>query len=67
MTDEAQLQKHIRAKKTLQRKLNDIDRKLDHVIFRLRKEDARVHSDKDDIDEPMMRRKAATDLPTGTS
>jgi hypothetical protein len=43
--------KYIRAKKRLERKLNDLDRKLDHLIFRLRKEDPRVYSDEDDTDE----------------
>jgi hypothetical protein len=47
MTDEAQIRKYIRAKGKLESKLNDIDRKLDHVLFRLRKENARVYSDED--------------------
>ena len=51
MTDQAELRRYIRAKKRLERKLNDLDRKLDHLIFRLRKEDPRVYSDNDDVDE----------------
>ena len=51
MANEALLRKHIRAKKKLERKLNDIDRKLEHIIFRLRKEDPRVYSDEDEPHE----------------
>ena len=47
MTDETQLRKYLRARKTLEHKLNDIDRKLDHILYRLRKEDPRVYSDDD--------------------
>jgi len=43
MTEEARLRKYLRARKTLQRKLNDIDRKLNHIIFRLREEDPRIN------------------------
>ena len=48
MTDETQLRKYLRARKTLEHKLNDIERKLDHILYRLRKEDPRVYSAKDD-------------------
>ena len=37
----------MRAEKTLERKLDDMDRKIDHILYRLRKEDPRVHSDDD--------------------
>ena len=47
MADATLLRKYIRARKKLERKLNDIERKLDHLLYRLRKEDPRVHSDDD--------------------
>jgi len=53
MTDPIELRKCIRARKRIEHKLDDLGRKLDHLIFRLRKEDPRVYSDKDDIDEQM--------------
>ena len=34
--------KHIPARKRLEQKLNDIDRKLDHIIHRLREQDPRI-------------------------
>ena len=46
------ISKYTRARRKLYQKLSDIDRKLDHIIHRLRKEDARIpHLDEEDLEE----------------
>ena len=36
------IQKYLRAKRSLEKKLDDINRKLDHIIFRIREADPRI-------------------------
>lgn len=42
--------RYIRARKKLRRKLTDVERKLDHLIVQLPKEDPRAYSENNDSD-----------------
>ena len=42
MTREHHIEKYLRARRRIEQKLADIDRKLDHIIHRLREDDPRT-------------------------
>ena len=51
MNEQRDIERAVRARKRIRQNLQDIERKLDHLLLRIREADDRINADMDEWDE----------------